>query len=156
MNKQEIIEAINSTIMPNGQKGITAEALANILIEMANASGGGGGGGGVTVYVGDIDQSTGVATQTEAEKAHNAEVFLTIKNAVVFPTVNLDMSKPYSVSIGAVGAKYVLINDGILYMPQEVAEALGAPSEIIGFTTMIGDMTLYPDGTLELMESSQS
>lgn len=149
MNKQEIIEAINSTIMPNGQKGITAEALANILIEMANASG--GVGGGVTVYVGDIDQSTGMATQTEAEKAHNAEVFLTIKNAIVFPTVNLDMSKQYSASIGAVGAKYALINDGILYMPQEVAEALGAPSEIIGFTTIIGDMTLYPDGTVEIM-----
>lgn len=154
MNKQEILEAIGSTIVANGQKGITAESLANILVEMVNASG--EGSGNVTVFVGDIDQSTGVATQTEVEKAHNAEVFLTIKNAVVFPTVNVDMSKSYSASMGVVGVKYVLINDAIAYMPQEVAEAVGAPSEMIGIMTMAGDMTLYPDGTLELMESSQS
>ena len=39
MTKNEIIEAINATIAPNNQKGITAESLANILIEMVNASG---------------------------------------------------------------------------------------------------------------------
>lgn len=44
MTKNEIIEAINATIAPNNQKGITAESLANILIEMVNASGEGGAG----------------------------------------------------------------------------------------------------------------
>jgi hypothetical protein len=53
MTKPEIIEAINSTIVPNGQKGITAESLNNILNEMANATYGGGGDGLLKVYVPD-------------------------------------------------------------------------------------------------------
>lgn len=44
MTKKEIIEAINATIIPNNVKGITAESLANILIEMVNAEGGSGDG----------------------------------------------------------------------------------------------------------------
>lgn len=44
MTKKEIIEAINATIVPNNVKGITAESLANILIEMVNAEGGSGDG----------------------------------------------------------------------------------------------------------------
>lgn len=46
MTKQEIIEAINSTIVANGQKGITAESLNNILNEMVNATPEGGSGEG--------------------------------------------------------------------------------------------------------------
>ena len=45
MTKAEIIGAINATIAPNNVKGITAESLANILIEMVNAAGEGGGSG---------------------------------------------------------------------------------------------------------------
>lgn len=44
MTKKEIIEAINATIVPNNVKGITAESLANILIEMVNVEGGSGDG----------------------------------------------------------------------------------------------------------------
>lgn len=46
MTKAEIIEAINSTIVANGQKGITAESLSLILTEIVNMSGEGGSGGG--------------------------------------------------------------------------------------------------------------
>lgn len=56
MTKQEILEAINATIVTNGQKGITAESLANILTEMTNAAGEGGSGGGdglLKLYVPD-------------------------------------------------------------------------------------------------------
>lgn len=45
MSKQEILEAINSTIVANGQKGITAESLNLILNEMVESSGEAGGGG---------------------------------------------------------------------------------------------------------------
>lgn len=57
MTKKEIIEAINATIVPNNVKGITAESLANILIEMVNAEGGnaegGSGDGALRVIVPD-------------------------------------------------------------------------------------------------------
>lgn len=45
MTKQEIIEAINSTIIANGQKGITAESLNLILNEIVDNSGEAGSGG---------------------------------------------------------------------------------------------------------------
>ena len=45
MTKNELIEAINATIVPNGQKAITAESLANLLMEMVNATPEGGNGG---------------------------------------------------------------------------------------------------------------
>lgn len=47
MTKQEILEAIDATIVPNDKKAITADSLANLLREMASAtpeSNGGGGG----------------------------------------------------------------------------------------------------------------
>lgn len=46
MSKQEILDAINSTIVTNGQKGITAESLNLILNEMVESSGEGGSGSG--------------------------------------------------------------------------------------------------------------
>lgn len=53
MNKAEIIEAINATIAPNNVKGITAESLANLLIEIVNAAGDGSGDGALRVIVPD-------------------------------------------------------------------------------------------------------
>lgn len=70
MNKNEIIEAINAVVRPNSEKAITAESLANLLIEMVNATPEGGGGG---FYY--IDGTTGDDYQSTAEaKAHNVEV----------------------------------------------------------------------------------
>lgn len=147
MNKQEIIEAINSTIMPNGQKGITAEALANILIEMANASG--GGGGGVTVYVGMVDAETGAVTLTDEQKALNAEAFRQIKegNRLVI----VDMSELMSAQYGSqVGASSVAM--GAVHFPPETAALLGMPDEFVAFSSeMFGDVTLLADGTIEIM-----
>ena len=76
MTKNEIIEAINSVIVSNDQKGITAESLANILIEMVNATpeGGGGGGGGV-MY---IEITLGEDELTAEQKAHNAAIYNTL------------------------------------------------------------------------------
>lgn len=147
MNKQEIIEAINSTIVANGQKGITAEALANILIEMANASG--GGGGGVTVYVGMVDAETGAVTLTDEQKVLNAEAFRQIKegNRLVI----VDMSELMSAQYGSqVGASSVAM--GAVHFPPETAALLGMPDEFVAFSSeMFGDVALLADGTIEIM-----
>lgn len=149
MNKQEIIEAINSTIMPNGQKGITAEALANILIEMANASGGGGAGAGAVVYVGMVDAETGAVTLTDEQKALNAEAFRQIKegNRLVI----VDMSELMSAQYGAqVEASAVAM--GAVHFPPETAALLGMPDEFVAFSSeMFGDVALLADGTIEIM-----
>lgn len=44
MSKQDALDAINSTIIKNNKKGITADSLRNVLTEMVEASGEGGGG----------------------------------------------------------------------------------------------------------------
>ena len=83
MNKKEIIEAINSTIVTNGQKGITAESLSLILTEIVNISGeGDSGGGSLRVIVpelmmlgsmisesGELSPSSWAAMRTELEAA---------------------------------------------------------------------------------------
>lgn len=46
MTKEELKEAIAATITENGQKGITGQSLANLLIDIVDAAGEGGGGGG--------------------------------------------------------------------------------------------------------------
>lgn len=149
MNKQEIIEAINSTIMPNGQKGITAEALANILIEMANASGSGSGSGGVTVYVGMVDAEAGAVTLTDEQKSLNASAFRQIKegNRLVI----VDMSELMSAQYGSqVGASAVAI--GVVHFPPETAALLGMPDEFVAFSCeMFGEVSLLADGTLEII-----
>ena len=42
---QEVVDAINATIVPNNVKGITADSLRNLLLLMAENSGGSGGSG---------------------------------------------------------------------------------------------------------------
>lgn len=144
MNKQEIIEAINSTIVANGQKGITAESLANILIEILIAS-----GSGVTVYVGMVDAETGAVTLTDEQKALNAEAFRQIKegNRLVI----VDMSELMSAQYGAqVGASAVAI--GAVHFPPETAALLGMPDEFVAFSSeMFGEVALLADGTIEIM-----
>ena len=75
MSKQEILEAINSTIVANGQKGITAESLNLILNEMVESSGAGGSGEGairvhaVPAYVLDMFQISELTPESWEETA---------------------------------------------------------------------------------------
>lgn len=153
MNKQEIIEAINSTIMPNGQKGITAEALANILIEMANASGEGVGGAGAVVYVGTADVSTGTLSQTAEQKRHNAEVFQLVKKSEGPVSLFVDTSDTY-VQEGLVVKAYISCT-AVMYLPEDSASLLGLQNEavMLGGTDVAvnGELMLLPDGKVESM-----
>lgn len=55
MAKQDVLDAINATIAPNGIKGITAESLNNVLTMMTeNAGEGGSGDGALKVIVPDM------------------------------------------------------------------------------------------------------
>lgn len=149
MTKNEIIEAINSTIIPNGQKGITAEALANILIEITNGS---GGGTGDVVYAGTADAATGALTQTDEQKLHNAEVFQLVKNSESPVSLFMDMSDSFAQTSGFT-AKMHNAATLIAYIPQESASVVGFPNEtvMIGGYDLGGDYMLSPDGTVEFM-----
>ena len=128
MNKVEIIEAINSTIVTNGQKGITAESLANILIEMVESSGeGGSGDGSLRVYglcemplnsdiiaeIGALDAELGTNMVAELEEAisKNIVTYNAIKTAITegkdIPQIVMDTSVFASllthINLGALG-----------------------------------------------------
>lgn len=71
MNKQELIEAIEATLVPNGNKAITADALRNLLIDIVENS---GEGGGMTFQIGvELDETGSVAAYatTPEQIAHN-------------------------------------------------------------------------------------
>ena len=95
MTKQEILDAINATIVANGQKGITAESLANILTEIVNtAPESSGSGSGVLSLQASFDDSTGQSIFTEEQKANNIAIYEALEQAYTqgssIPPVFLD------------------------------------------------------------------
>lgn len=95
MTKEELKEAIAATITENGQKGITGQALANLLNEIVDAAGSGGSGsGGVTITLGfNLESSSFYSDPNEG----NANAFQTLSqglaNNVAYPaSVIIDLS----------------------------------------------------------------
>ena len=138
MTKAEIIEAINATITPNGEKAITAESLANLLIEMANATPEGGGGSGVcVVQVGELEDGSDL---TAEQLANNADVYNKVTETngnipvfimgvpAIFQAKEEDGSYTFSFSI-------VNMSDPETYV-------------LMGF---VAGCALYPDGSINLI-----
>lgn len=73
MSKEELIEAINSTLISNEEKAITADALRNLLTDIVENSGEGGQGGGITLFVDFyMDENENVISLLTPEQvAHN-------------------------------------------------------------------------------------
>ena len=124
MTKQEILDAINSTIATNGVKGITAESLANILTEIVNAApeGGSGGSGAGTIRLSNyelIEQDKCMLISTnEEDAAHNAEIFSNY-------TASVNSGAPISLLIDV--TKSIGVNlmqfadtDSVIMVPQSV------------------------------------
>ena len=158
MNKTELIDAIQQVITPNGQKGITAESLANLLIEMVNATpeGGSGGSGQVVFYAGmpteEVNEITGLTKMslTPEQKQHNAEMFTLVKNANPASPYALDLSDAYCAEMGVSGIKYNCLSFYALFMPKDAAIiTIGIDQDII---TGLADPPhfIYADGSVEL------
>lgn len=65
---QELVDAINGTVVSNNVKGITADSIRNLLLLMAEyigQGGGTGGDGGVKVFVFDPGSLSALGLQTE-------------------------------------------------------------------------------------------
>lgn len=83
MTQEELYEAIDATIAPNGQRGITAESLAALLKDIAaNAGGGGSGQGALRVYaLPKMDFSKEFVSEIEALAPGAGVVFTKFLNA---------------------------------------------------------------------------
>lgn len=163
MTKNEIIEAINATIIPNGQKGITAESLANLLIEMVNATPEGGsssGSGQVVFYMGIPNEDFTEFTLTQEQQAHNAEMFKIIKESPITPNASIDISDNMILSltgtgIDASGYKQILSSYVLAYIPKPLAETEGLQDEYIGMETNMGSLRVFPNGTITLFDNGE-
>ena len=153
MTKEELKEAIAATITENGQKGITGQALANLLNEIVDAAGegsgeGGGageGGGGALTLKTEIDTST--VTIFSRPNEENALVYQTIvegaANGVGYPVTLL-----FDLSSVEPGAFYSFSIESIV--PNDDFSGLVLSS--IGLYTVIGIemIELYEDGSISV------
>ena len=137
MTKEELKEAIASTIVENNQKGITATALANLLNEIVDAAGEGGGGGGTggAVFV-DL--------MVDGPNEGNASAYQTLVNGwntgTLYPVI----------------AQYILPISVYAYSVDE-SEDLGGVGIILDLTPIFGEASLSffllkSDGSWQLEE----
>ena len=154
MNKNEILEAINATIAPNNQKGITAESLANILVEMVNAGGGEGVSAGVSFFLGGTDETGKFAGPSAKQKTHNAAVFQLVKKGLPAINVCLDVSENVLTSMGF-GQKAAANASLVVYVSEDGAAMAELNGEaIMMLVPYMGDMTIiiYSDGSVVIPE----
>ena len=127
--KEKLIEAINATIVPNDEKAITAESLANLLIEIVSNMGTGSGSGQVVFYAGTPNEDMTEFTLTPEQKAHNAEMFQIVKNSLIALCVSVDVTEFIMMAteeeLDFTGVKSNLLGTQTTYMPANVAELEG-------------------------------
>lgn len=162
MNKQEILDAINATIAPNNVKGITAEALANILTEIVNAMGTGSGAGGEYIDVTQVnpDNETSIELTPEA-MAHNAEVYAKLSSALssggAVPSVSIDLNigglVMYAKSIapdpaGGVALYFDMMIDEInVGVDGMLMDTMEPSMVVIGSNNVLLKIVVYSDGS---------
>ena len=130
MTKNELIEAINATIVPNGQKAITAESLANLLMEMVNATpeGENGGNGQVVFYMGMPNFETGEFYLTQEQMTHNAKMVKVIKESPIAIQASVDVTEYIRMELAETGADLTevranMISSPTIYYSQQVVDS---------------------------------
>ena len=167
--KQELIEAIKATIVPNDKKAITAESLANLLTEMVEAmgEGSGGGAGQIVFYLGVPDEQSvegelSMQYLTTEEKEHNIKMFKIIKDSPMLPVFSMDASGVMSIKSGVEGFKVNLVvvfsqfmsKDSFQNLPEEEQESMPEilrNKDILWFNaSIIGGGYIFEDGNIAL------
>lgn len=153
--KEKLIEAINATIVPNDEKAITAESLANLLTEIVEAMGTGNGSGQVVFYMGMPNEAMTELTLTPEQKAHNAEMAKLIKESPIPISASVEtnaliaLEAPDGVDTSKV--KYNSVSSMTAYIPQELASFLEVPSECVLIQASIGLAIVFTmDGSASL------
>lgn len=166
MTKQEILEAIDSTIVANDKKAITAESLANILREMVTATPEGGGSVEfLQLYFGDTYElyptfSIPVFTPTGEKLNKNIELYNTIKNSESLNLIVMDMCELYPImSEGMMTippeVKAFTIISNYAFFPKEFLVTMGYPLDedaVMFGTEDLGIMFLLENGSVLMFE----
>lgn len=154
MNKQELIDAIEATLIPNGNKAITADALRNLFIDIVENSGNGGQGGGITLQISmEFDETdASVPTVTPEQIAHNKEQIDILKKlhdeGKPIPPIALEYTgTTEGMIVSQIVAYVVLVVWDILegVTPEGMPEGLITPAII---SLMLNGYIINGDGTL--------
>lgn len=147
MTKQEILDAINATIVANGQKGITAESLANILVEMVNAAGEGGSGSEVIkISNSEFTADRIILSTTDEDAEHNAPVYAKYISSLsgnAPMNILLDVSRVFGENEED---RVIMTLGGVMYFPQDGLLSISLLVDGLFFT---GSVTA--DGTAQLL-----
>lgn len=149
MTKAEVKEAILATIKSNGNKAITADSLANLLIEILEN--GGGGNGVPRVWINSMDSMDGnEAELTPEQLAENADTYKTIVNgAATFVTGAVAMEEDGITIVYAAPFKVVCFKTQdetmVMLSYQSVSDVNGE------FSVHTSEALLLADGTLMQM-----
>lgn len=145
MANQNVIDAINATIVENGQKGITADSLRNLLLMMAEN---GGGASAHTIVVKSAE--LGTSDLTAEEKANNAAIYAICEecynNRTPLPIIMCDLSGLSEVMVGA-RVSYLTAAASIIFTPTEIEGLIGLAITPAEFDPLL----ISADGSLTLM-----
>lgn len=94
MAKQDVLDAINATIVENGQKGITAQSLNNILTMMTENAGEGGGSGDGALRIMVPDFMMGIDELFIDAGEFSPAIWEQIKTSAANPSVDLSLYDP--------------------------------------------------------------
>ena len=155
MSKEELIEAINGTLISNEENAITADALRNLLTDIVENSGS-GEGGGMTFQIGvEIDENgSEVPVLTPEQIAHNKEQIDILKQlhdeGKPIPPIAMEM---ISTMGGMTSSQIMMYIATIMWditgteVPEDMPEGLIFPAILV-----MGEVPINGDGTLIIPE----
>lgn len=156
-NKEQLIDAIENSIVENGTKGITANVVRNLLLsiielipepEQKEET----GSGQIVFYYGLPDEQTGEFVLTQQQKEHNAKMYKIVKNSDVSLQASIDISDMYArlmqqEGIYVADLKYNTMSFMTAYIPPEAASLMGE----VGGVALIGEggtILVQADGSI--------
>lgn len=154
MSKEELIEAINSTLISNEENAITADALRNLLTDIVENNGN-GGRGGMTFQVSiDINGDEEEFLVTPEQIAHNKEQIDILKQlhdeGKPVPPIALETSGTME---GMEVSQIMMYLSNIMWNLTGTEVPEGMPEGLIfPVVQVIGEIVINGDGTLITME----
>jgi hypothetical protein len=151
MSKEELIEAVNGTLISNEEKAITADALRNLLTDIVENS---GNGGGITFQVGfEINENgSETCTVTPEQIAHNKEQIDILKQlhdeGKPIPPIALEV---ISTMEGMEVSEIMMYIINILWDTTGTEVPEGMPEGLIFPVVSILEVAINGDGTLIIL-----
>ena len=167
MTKTEILEAINATIIPNDNQGITADSLNNILTEIVNAmsegsEGSGGSGYYIDMTIANPDDIESIEL-TPAAMEHNAQLYTALMSvyntgnmaavgpvSTIFPDMGFITSNSVIFDTDTIVVVFALSMDMINVMVNAVNLATFDETSVILGTFITVMIVLLPDGSVQI------